>query len=310
MIIVTMKSSRFSSRYNGLNYFSHYKNLYYISLIVITILILSVHVVNAGSNTATLQGTAYEWHSFEPLKNTVIEVNSTPTQAVVARDGTYSLNLPPGEYKITARYYEDGELTLYGEEIITVQDEGMYNLDLLLLPAFDDEPLLDPTTGEELDQLFEEDPTYTDSQEEEQEQEIEDTQTPDPLVDRYAGIILIVLFLILLIGLYFIKKNQRSSTEDTNINEDDEMPIDSESEIEQEKPTLSPELNVVINAISENGGRITQRDLRKKLNYSESKMSLILSELEYRGHIEKFKHGRGNVVILVDPNSTQSEPGE
>ena len=34
------------------------------------------------------------------------------------------------------------------------------------------------------------------------------------------------------------------------------------------------------------------------LDLSEAKISLILTELEHKGQIEKVKKGRGNVIIL------------
>jgi uncharacterized membrane protein len=48
------------------------------------------------------------------------------------------------------------------------------------------------------------------------------------------------------------------------------------------------------------GGRITQKDLRSKLKYSEGKVSLMIADLERRDLLEKFKRGRGNVIILKD----------
>src|SRR3989344_2647515 len=46
-------------------------------------------------------------------------------------------------------------------------------------------------------------------------------------------------------------------------------------------------------------GRINQKELRKEMLYlSEAKVSLIVTELEHKGMIEKIKKGRGNVLIL------------
>ena len=50
--------------------------------------------------------------------------------------------------------------------------------------------------------------------------------------------------------------------------------------------------------IKNHDGRISQKELRKEMMYlSEAKISLILTELEHKGKIEKIKKGRGNVVI-------------
>ena len=75
------------------------------------------------------------------------------------------------------------------------------------------------------------------------------------------------------------------------------------SEIETaalKKLPLSTDLNEVLDAIQSHRGRITQKDLRSRLEYSEVKVSLLLSELEKRGLIKKLKRGRENIVILTD----------
>uniref|UniRef100_A0A7J2TJ44 Winged helix-turn-helix transcriptional regulator n=1 Tax=Archaeoglobus fulgidus TaxID=2234 RepID=A0A7J2TJ44_ARCFL len=64
---------------------------------------------------------------------------------------------------------------------------------------------------------------------------------------------------------------------------------------------LPDDLMTVIETIKANGGRITQKELRKKLGFSEAKMSLILADLERRGIIEKVKKGRGNIIFLKNP---------
>ena len=68
----------------------------------------------------------------------------------------------------------------------------------------------------------------------------------------------------------------------------------------KKKLPLPADLQEVMDIIRGQGGRITQKDLRSKLKYSEGKVSLMLADLERRELIEKFKRGRGNVVILRD----------
>lgn len=76
----------------------------------------------------------------------------------------------------------------------------------------------------------------------------------------------------------------------------------SEIEIQDAKKNLPipADLQEIIDIIRSHGGRITQKDLRSKLKYSEGKVSLMLADLERRDLIEKFKRGRGNIVILKD----------
>jgi len=53
----------------------------------------------------------------------------------------------------------------------------------------------------------------------------------------------------------------------------------------------------VLETIKANEGRMTQKELREILNFSDAKMSLILSELEHYGKIKRFKKGRGNIIL-------------
>ncbi len=52
----------------------------------------------------------------------------------------------------------------------------------------------------------------------------------------------------------------------------------------------------VIQAIGSFEGRTTQKELKDNLGFSDAKLSLILSELEQFGKIQKFKRGRGNII--------------
>ena len=56
--------------------------------------------------------------------------------------------------------------------------------------------------------------------------------------------------------------------------------------------------NKVLEIIKNSDGRTTQKEIRKKLPYSEAKISLIITELESKNKIEKIKKGRGNIIIL------------
>ena len=68
----------------------------------------------------------------------------------------------------------------------------------------------------------------------------------------------------------------------------------------RKKLPLSTELLEILDLIRSHKGRITQKDLRSKLDYSEVKVSLLLSELEKRGKIKKFRNGRENIVLLLE----------
>jgi len=58
------------------------------------------------------------------------------------------------------------------------------------------------------------------------------------------------------------------------------------------------DLDQLMEIIKKEGGRTTQKELRKQIPLSEAKISLMISELEHKGKIEKIKKGRGNIIIL------------
>lgn len=104
---------------------------------VVAVVLLSIPAL--ADSTATIRGGVYSWDTFEPLENAVVEVNSTPSQSMVAKYGVYSFELEPGDYLITASYYQNSTLLYFAEEPIKVKGEGSYVLDLLLLPVYSEE---------------------------------------------------------------------------------------------------------------------------------------------------------------------------
>ncbi len=105
--------------------------------IIFVAAILALVVPAAADNsTAKVYGGVYSSDTFEPLDNAVVDVNSTPSQSMVAKSGIYSFDLEPGNYSITAKYYENNTLTYSATEAITIKNGGSYRLDLLLLPVY------------------------------------------------------------------------------------------------------------------------------------------------------------------------------
>lgn len=89
-----------------------------------------------ADSTATVHGTVYTWDTFEPLENAVVEVNSTPSQSMVANLSFYSFKLEPGTYNITATYYQNGTLLYSAQKTTEIKGPGDYRLDLLLFPVY------------------------------------------------------------------------------------------------------------------------------------------------------------------------------
>jgi uncharacterized membrane protein len=306
---------------------------------------------------ATIHGTVYEWYSFKPLNNTVIEVNSTPEQYYVATDANYSFNLTPGTYTITANYFEEKTLVYAAREKVVISDKGEYVHDLLLFPTYEEELL--SQSGFEVPDLS--------------SNQTQPASQPDPpnsyLVSAFLAFIAFVVVTLLgvYISSYYLKKRNKkppeiidrfsggngfsgrkedikelkagnsikeaefseaaedNSAENLNESEDDsaedldesfeiisKLPASTDSEAEESqeerKANLPEDLRELLDLIRNSGNRITQRELRKKSPYSESKVSLMLSDLEERGLIEKFKRGRGNIIRIPDEHvSKQTE---
>ena len=384
-----------------------------LSIICIAVVLALVAPALADS-TATVHGGVYSSDTFEPLDNAVVDVNSTPTQSMVAKYGLYSFELMPGNYTITARYYQNGTLTYSAEETAKIKDNGTYVLDLLLLPVYSEElmgsskingPSKNSTSNIENPATE----TVIDKINNFSEVNIAEKSGFSSSTINYL-LIAIMLFLLLAVGYRLSRKHKKleknllqeekteNMTEDfsrlvntpklsvkvpdkgiypevrPNFQEDTEETVslsepvteleskipgaepltESEPKIPErktlaeskeeyptqeaelppyetdlvdlgpeeenqktslEETTINPEIDTpapkkkfplpadleeVMKIIRGHGGRITQKDLCNRLKCSEGKVSLMLADLERREIIEKFKQGRGNVVILKD----------
>lgn len=225
------------------------------------LVILQIAFLVSIADAATVHGSIYAWSDFDkPLKNAIVEVNSTPTQSKVATDGSYSFELPQGSYVIKARYYQDNMLEYTAEEEIQIDSEGNFTIDLLLFP---------PT---EPGYEFPGEINLADIKEEEK-------------LNNYYILVLILLFSAVLI-FYWIKRKKTVVDEPVT-------PVTSETTGKE----LPDDLQEIYSQILKKGGRTTQKELRKELKCSEAKVSLMIADLEERGLIKKIKRGRANIII-------------
>lgn len=67
---------------------------------------------------------------------------------------------------------------------------------------------------------------------------------------------------------------------------------------EEKKVSAKADLEEILAFVRKEGGRTTQKDLRRAIPYSEAKISLMIAELEAQGKLKKIKKGRGNIIIL------------
>lgn len=104
----------------------------------------------------------------------------------------------------------------------------------------------------------------------------------------------IVILAVIALSYVYMKKN---SSPKPQIVEEEIIEETQLAEIKKEE--LDEEAKKVIAVIESNDKRITQKELRETLGFSEAKLSLILSELESIGVVKKFKRGRGNIVKKI-----------
>jgi len=268
-------------------------------LLLIAILVVCV----PSAAAAVVHGTTYEWSTFEALENTIVLVNSTPPQVLVASSGSYTFDLPEGSYVIRAEYYRGNLLEYCAEEEITIVGDGDFVLDLLMFPPIEEVYLCEDINFSE--DLFD----YEELPEDEE----------DSTVLLYAIGILSVLAIASALFLWKRGKkgDGKGGTDGTDGKEDyGYEPVEPEPEAPEEpgepggseeiehggaESEIPSDLQEVLSIIRGRDGRISQKDLRMRLNCSEAKASLMITDLEDRGLVKKVKKGRGNVIILTDP---------
>ncbi|MDP3734520.1 MAG: hypothetical protein Q8R37_04790 [Nanoarchaeota archaeon] len=242
---------------------------------VIPIIIL-VFVISTLAEAATIKGSVYNTQ-LELEKDVLVEINTIPLQKVLATDGRYSFELSPGTYTLTAR---KGLIEI--SEEVTIIKEGIFTLDIFLLPGFSDE-----------DQLWQDtDTAFFD----------EDDETP-----RWAYWVTAVVIILLLFRIFRARHKYGSLRKFRH-----EARKEQRKTIDEIKADIANEpgyTEKVLEIMATNDGRISQKELRKELlPLSEAKVSLIITELEHLGKIEKIKKGRGNVLILKQEEDKTNKP--
>jgi|TARA_B100002003_G_C14137291_1_gene546996 uncharacterized membrane protein len=114
-------------------------------IIYISMFLLLVGIVCG----ATIHGTVYSF-DLEEQKDSIVSVNSSPVQTIVAKDAEYIFDLVPGSYMISAYYKEDDRIKESSKDVINIDQEGTYILDFILFPSFDEEEFLMGKADEEL----------------------------------------------------------------------------------------------------------------------------------------------------------------
>lgn len=219
------------------------------------------------ANAATIHGTVYDL-SLKKLNNVRVEVNTSPKQFMIAQNGSYSFNVPYGAYTLKAQLMQRNNLIASSEENITIRQDGNYVLDIILFPNIEEGvENIDIDVGSDI------------------------TKADDDGVGSIFIIIAILFSLFAVLGLFYLIKNKkqawaRKKKEESGLTR------------EEMKSEQVDDLSQMLKIIKHDGGRTTQKGIRKQIPLSEAKISLMIAELEHRGVIEKIKKGRGNIIIL------------
>ncbi len=231
-----------------------------ISIITITAFLFFIITINTVY-AAELSGIVYT-KDLELAKFSLLTVNTTPAQRIILNQGTYKITLDPGTYFVRASYTAGG-YTYEDNATLKIAENGAYTYDFIL---------------------------FSTTQLQEQEVPIIDNIIPDiqnNSMKTYFTLFMWLLALLFAIGIItaimFLKRRKNKSLE--------------KEEISKKQP-LNSDLKSILTFLTEEGGRTTQKELRKNIPCSEAKMSMMLTELEHKGKIERIKKGRANLIVL------------
>jgi uncharacterized membrane protein len=242
------------------------KKQLFLALVVMVLSFLgAAPAAPSQEDTATVHGIIYDFWDFTPMENVWIEVYSD--SALRYRElhhETYALSLPPGAYVLKGKR-DSGTVLIYDtEENIVLYENDNLLLDLIMFPAFEENDIPDIL--------------------------LPDIPSPDIEEEEVGannwvgvGVLLGIAVAAVAVG-YYISKRKPVAI------------ITRPAKV----VGLPADLQEVVDILRANGGRMNQVELRKKLPYSEAKVSLMLSDLEDRGVIRRIKRGRGNIILLTE----------
>lgn len=210
---------------------------------------------------AEISGDVYDLN-FNKLSNVIVEINSIPKQSFIVKNSGYKFILSPGNYTIKAVFVKNKGIIASTQENILIKDpNGIYNLDLILFPNIENDDSLDinfPGLDEE----------------------------PK---NKNFGVLLVILSIIsILVVIYLIMSFRKTFKKSQKIEEN----------LKTIEPEVKDEALEKAYSIIKKEKRINQKDLRKQLNLSEAKVSLIISQLDSEEKVKKIKKGRGNIIIF------------
>ena len=144
-------------------------------------------------------------------------------------------------------YEENGTIYTTQEPLIITAD-GQYTLDLILLPELEDDILVSNTTEQELGGF-------------------EAEASPLGLIITLVMVLFFLLYIILTKAHFLGDEEQHKLSEPAS-----SQPVVEQAPVLEEGEDATDKL---LAFIREQGGRVTQKDLRKKFHLSDAKISLV-----------------------------------
>lgn len=242
------------------------KKFFYLIVLLVFIAVLSSNLVYS----ARVYGSIYD-QEMNTINQVVVEVNSTPRQRHVSRYGGYSFELEPGLYLMEATLTRNGTTITIAEEYVEVlTQEGEYIVDLFINPEIN-------LTGDRIEIVNEQ------------------VNLTFFWILSFSSLLILGISIFTITKIY--KKNKKEISVEYNIqydSHDNDIKVQ-EEEINSESIALK---NRILKILTNNGGKATQKEIRKKIPLSESKISQIITELCEEKKILKKKEGRSNILII------------
>lgn len=302
-------------------------------IVFLLILIFSSSIVIG----ATIHGTIYD-SNMDPLKQVVVKVNSTPQQRHITKYGGYHFELETGRYRIYATFGNNENEILVAEEFIEVKGTGDYIVDLFANSNMNITNQNDLNTNNNarayfflsgglliicliigISVFFYYKKNKTKKLEyhyNQKEFDLTEHINHDNL-NKIVSETEIEPFESIKYNINYpgsetdILNTEKNNSENIDFNKKEKTneildnlkieAIDTKDSVETiiiEEDALKKR---IINIIKKNENQIIlQKEIRKKIDLSESKISQTISELEKEGIIQKIKKGRSNFIKLIE----------
>lgn len=219
-----------------------------------------------------VEGEVISANTFDLVPDAVVKLSGPTTVQQVAENGTFSFDVPEGDYELSAYQYDGSTVSLFAKESLHVGTEKIWFVAVLFPPSeFEEEllPLMEEPEGVEVPEQPQQDPLLL-----------------------YIVILLLLVILAFLAFLFLRSGKPKEYPKGPFPGAEEATKPPSASPAKE----LDDEERRVLQILEESEGMRTQKELREILNCTDAKMSLLLSSLEARGLVKRIKRGRENIV--------------